>query len=75
MDSFVDRLLMIISDVQETLDYHFSPKDAEEILNHTIRKAQVTGKGIGYIPVLFENELKDFVMRTEINKRGCALNV
>lgn len=44
--------------------------DVYNVLRYTIRKAELNGKGDDYVPVLFENELRDFLMRKEINRIG-----
>ncbi len=41
-----------------------------EVLKYSIRKLEVIGKEMDYLPLLFENELRDHVMREEINRRG-----
>ena len=48
----------------------FRLEDIHTALQYTERKAKLNGKGDDYIPVLFENELRDFVMREIINTRG-----
>ena len=41
-----------------------------EILFYTTRKCAIAGKGADYIPILFENEMDDYLMRQEINRKG-----
>lgn len=48
----------------------FPPGDLYGLANHTFRKWENTGYGEDYLPILFENELHDFLMRREINAVG-----
>ena len=41
-----------------------------DVLRYSLRKLEAIGKGMDYLPLLFENELRDFVMREEINCIG-----
>lgn len=66
----IEELVDILFDVQHRLRYTFDLTDVFNILRYTIRKCEVNGKGEDYVPILFENELRDFVMREEINRRG-----
>lgn len=50
----------------------FSADEAYRILKHTERKAELCGKDDDYIPLLYENELRDFVMREKVNRAGEA---
>lgn len=50
----------------------FSADDAYLILKHSERKAALCGKDDSYIPLLYENELVDFVMREKVNRAGEA---
>ncbi len=74
-----EQLTDILFDVQSRLGCTFDLTDVLCILRHTVRKCEVNGKGDGYVPILFENELRDFVMRKQINRSGrtnlCARNV
>lgn len=73
-----DEIQSIVSGVEEKLGWVFDPEDIENVLEHTIRKAALNHKGEDYIPILFENELRDSVMREVINYMGrknrCAAN-
>lgn len=68
----------IVSGVENKLGWEFDPNDVDSILSYTKRKAELNGKGPGYVPILFENELRDFVMRKVINYMGrenrCAVS-
>lgn len=74
-------LFKIVEDTQESIGYQFSMEEIIEILSHTIRKCELNGKGEEYIPILFENELRDYVMVNAINyfsilnRKGAAVNV
>ena len=66
----IEELVDILIAVQRKLRYTFDLMDVFNILTHTIRKCELNQKGDDYIPLLFENELEDFVMREQINLRG-----
>ena len=63
-------LLDIVADVEKRTGYPFSAHQILEVYQHTLRKCEINGKGADYVPILFENELRDAVMRFVINYRG-----
>lgn len=69
----------IVVDVQNETGYWFDVYDVARIAQHTVRKAEMNGKDETYVPILFENELRDHVMRERINEMGrknlCARSV
>ena len=67
-----DEIQNIVSDVEHKTGWKFEPKEIDSILSFTKRKVELNGKGDGYIPILFENELRDFVMRKIVNRLGSA---
>lgn len=73
-----DEIQSIASGVEEKLGWVFTPEEVEDVLKYTVRKATLNHKGEDYIPILFENELRDSVMRAAINYMGrknlCARN-
>lgn len=77
-DPMIEELVDILFDVQRRFHYTFDLQDAYDILTYTIRKCELNGKGKDYIPILYENELRDFLIGREINLRGainlCALS-
>ncbi len=74
-----DALADIVFDVQFRERYQFELDDIAEIIRHTVRKADLNHKDESYVPILFENELRDHVMRERINEMGrrnlCARSV
>ena len=64
----------IVNDVEQRLQFTFFPEEIEALYQYTLRKAQMNGKDADYVPILFENELEDAVMRYAITCRG-ELNV
>lgn len=60
----------ILFQVQREAGHTFTVDEAWEVMTHTVRKARINGKGDDYIPILFENELRDFLMRKYINILG-----
>lgn len=44
-----------------------------DVLIYSARKLKAIGKGTDYLPLLFENELRDHVMREEINMIGALV--
>lgn len=65
-----DELVNIVYSVQRQAGYRFDLMEVFEVIRHTVRKAELNGKSENYIPILLENELRDFVMRKRINERG-----
>jgi len=65
-EAMVDTLYQ----VQRELGHTFSFDEEYATAVQTRRKADLNGKDDDYIPVLFENELKDLVMRNRINILG-----
>lgn len=74
-----DALADIVFDVQRREGYRFELDDIAEIIRYTVRKADLNHKDVDYVPLLFENELRDHVMRERINETGrrnlCATSV
>lgn len=70
-----EELADIIYDVQRRVGYRFDLMEVFEIARHTVRKAELTGQDESYVPMLLENELRDFVMRKRINAIGGMVNV
>ncbi len=70
-----EELADIVYDVQSRIGYRFDLMEVFEIARHTVRKAELTGQDESYVPILFENELRDFVMRKCINVMGGMANV
>lgn len=60
----------IVFRVEAKTGWTFSLQEMWEILMYTKRKAALNRKDEEYVPILFENELRDFVMRKVINDRG-----
>lgn len=65
-----EELADIVFDVQREYGYRFDLMEVFEIARHTIRKADLNGKDESYVPILLKNELKDFLMRKQINFLG-----
>ena len=59
-----------VEEVEAKVGYEFSEDEVLDVLAYTVRKCEINGKGEDYIPILFENELRDFVMREAINYFG-----
>lgn len=65
-----DEIRRIVVGVEAKTGWTFRYKDVCEILQYTERKARQNGKWQDYVPILFENELRDFVTRSVINAKG-----
>jgi len=48
----------------------FDPRTVYDVLRYSLRKLEAIRKEMDYLPLLFENELRDFAMREEINRIG-----
>lgn len=53
----------------------FDPAVVYDVLKYSINKLSYIGKYMDYLPLLFENELRDHVMREKINWRGAMNDV
>ena len=60
----------LASTAERVVGITFDPEVIYKVIRYTVRKCELNGKGEDYIPVLFENELRDYLMRREINERG-----
>lgn len=73
----------IVEKSEKELHYHFDDGEIADVLRYTLRKCEINGKGDDYVPILFETELHDYVMRSAINavgymnflKKGCGCYV
>lgn len=61
------ELAEIVAKVQNDTKYVFCPYEIADILAFTRRKCKINRKGDDYVPLLFENELRDYLMREAIN--------
>ncbi len=55
---------------EEHIGFEIPDDVAWQVLNYSIRKCEVNGKGIDYLPILFENELRDHYTRLAISLKG-----
>ncbi len=67
------QLYGIVQKVEGENACKFSFDEICSIFSHTSRKCEINGKGEDYIPILFENELTDFLTRREINRYSEAM--
>ena len=65
-----EELMCIVRDVQDRIEYIFATEEIWDILLYTKRKCEINGEGMAYIPILFENELRDYVVRKAITRAG-----
>lgn len=70
MGKFTDGMLRIVEAVEKKSGFLFLEEEISSIYEHTARKLALNGKGEDYFPVLFENELEDYLMRRRINAMG-----
>lgn len=60
----------IVKQVENKAGYIFDESEVREVFAYTLRKCEINGKGPDYVPILFENELRDYLMRAYINIKG-----
>lgn len=60
----------IVKQVENKTGYIFEENEVREVFAYTLRKCEINGKGADYVPILFENELRDYLMRAYINLKG-----
>lgn len=56
--------------VEEHLGLEIPEEVAGQVLAYSARKCIANGKGMDYLPILYENELRDYYMRLAINLKG-----
>lgn len=66
----IDELADALFRTQRDTGHAFTFEEIRSTIVLTTRKAKMNGKGDDYVPVLFENELRDLVMRNRINVFG-----
>ncbi len=57
----------------EQKEYILTEAEYETLLQYTARKCRLNGKGEAYIPVLLEDEIKDYYFRNTINSISFAV--
>lgn len=65
-----EAIMNIVAEVEKELNLTFGPEEIREVLGYTIRKAKIAGQGESYIPLLFEDELRNFAIRDAVNLLG-----
>lgn len=65
-----EAMVDVLYQVQREVRYTFSFDEVYGTAVQTKRKVDLNGKGDDYVPILFENELRDLVMRNRINLLG-----
>lgn len=75
MPKIENQMVDVLFSVQRKTGYKFDPDEVYEIARYTLRKCQVNGMGDDYAPILFENELRDYLSRKAINMKGALKNV
>lgn len=65
-----EAMVGVLYQVQREVGYTFSFDEVYDTAVQTRRKVNLNGKGDDYVPILFENELRDLVMRNRINLLG-----
>ena len=68
-----EAIMNIVAEVEKELNLTFGPEEIREVLGYTIRKAKIAGQGESYIPLLFEDELRNFAIRDAVNLLGWVL--
>lgn len=63
----IKKLREAIISAENTLGFQIASEDAAEVLMYTVRKCKASGKGMDYLPILFENELLDHFFRVAVN--------
>ena len=65
-----EAMVDVLYQVQREVGYTFSFDEVYATAVQTRRKVDLNGKDDDYVPILFENELRDLVMRSRINLLG-----
>ena len=65
-----DDLADVVYATELSTGMSVNPNVVFNTLVYSIRKLSVIGKDMDYLPLLFESELKDHVIRSDINIKG-----
>lgn len=65
-----EKMYGIVQKVQSETGHDFPADEIAKVYAYTVRKCEVNGKGNDYVPILFENELTDYLTRLKINRMG-----
>lgn len=66
----VAKVMRIVADVENRMEFSFSSDEVADTIRYTIRKCELNGKDEDYFYLLFENELEDLIQRYYINLQG-----
>lgn len=70
LTAYADEFDDIVKQVEDKTGYIFDDSEVRDVFAYTLRKCEINKKGPDYVPILFENELRDYLMRAHINMRG-----
>ncbi len=70
LKAYVAELDDIVKQIENKTGYIFDEREVWEVFAYTLRKCEVCNKSADYVPVLFENELRDCLVRAHINFRS-----
>ncbi len=69
-----EAVMNIVAEVEKELNLTLEPEVIREVLGYTVRKAKIAGQDESYIPLLFEDELRNFAIRNAVNFLGREIN-
>ena len=52
---------------EKELGFEIAGEDADEVLMYSVQKCKAIKKDMSYLPILYENELRDYFFRLAIN--------
>lgn len=64
-----EKLKAVVLSAEKQTGIRFSNSVIYEVLRYSLYKLEYIRKEMSYLPVLFENELRDYAAREEINKK------
>ena len=65
-----ERVMEVLTEVEEQTNCIFSPEEAVETIQYAIRKCELNGKDSEYFYILLRDELEQYLMRAYINMWG-----
>ena len=68
-----EAVMNIVAKVEKEMTLTFEPEAIREVLGYTIRKAKIAGQSDSYIPLLFEDELRNYAIRNAVNLFGLEM--
>lgn len=65
-----EQIVKIVLSIEQKTRYHFTKEELENVYSYTLHKCKIIKEDESYIPILFENELRDYLTRKYVTQQG-----